>query len=92
MTGTSSVGGFAGSAGGSSSGNIIENCYAYGEVIGEESVGGFAGLTSGSTNGNGLILKACYALGNVTATQQVGGLVGFFHFTIPYTIVLQQVQ
>ena len=36
------VGGFAGYAGGSSSGNIIENCYAYGEVIGEESVGGFA--------------------------------------------------
>lgn len=77
VTGTNRVGGFACGAGGSSSRNIIENCYAYGdEVIGEECIGGFAGVTSESTNGNGLILKACHALGNVTATQRVGGLVG----------------
>lgn len=63
----SNLGGFFGRA----NGNRVENCYAYGEVIGLDDIGGFAGTLYTDTVNN------CHAQQNtVVGAKNVGGFCG----------------
>jgi hypothetical protein len=69
------VGGLVGQFGNTS---VMENCYATGDVTGNDYVGGLAG-SNGDPNyyGPGTITN-CYATGSVTGnTSNVGGLAGY---------------
>jgi hypothetical protein len=48
----------------------IENCYAHGDVTGDDEVGGLIGNNSGAT------VKNCYSIGLVTGDVNASGLVG----------------
>ena len=54
--------------------DIIINCYATGDVNGNNSVGGLAGYSSGDVN-------CCYSTGEVDGNTYVGGLVGYDYFS-----------
>lgn len=66
----SSVGGFIGSVTGS---NLIEDCYASGNVTARNQCGGFVGY-----NYQGSTIHLCYAIGNVTAVEMYEGYCGGF--------------
>jgi len=60
------TGGFVGD---NRAGSVIEDCYAYGTVLGRNEVGGFAG------RGNGTI-RYSYSTGSATGNTNVGGFIG----------------
>lgn len=62
----SAVGGLAGFA----SGDAITNCYASGDVTGDDHVGGFIGMR------NLTPITNCYSAGIVVGNSEVGGLLG----------------
>ena len=77
---TATNGGMAGGLIGHCSGNIIEACYATGNVSGTGSIGGLIGYRSIGNTGT---TKNCYATGDVTGNgQSVGGLIGWGTGTI----------
>ena len=56
---------------------IVRNCYATGDVTGQQYVGGLIGWGANVKEGE---IHNCYASGNVTVTdngRQVGGLLGY---------------
>ncbi|MCT4687935.1 GLUG motif-containing protein [Vallitalea sp.] len=72
---TGTVNSEKGIAGGLIGTNIgeINNCYAVGNIIGNDKTSAFIGGLIGSNNGN---ISNCYALGNVKGHYAVGGLIG----------------
>jgi len=66
----SSVGGFIGSVSGS---NLIEECYADGDVIAKNQSGGFVGY-----NYQGSTIHMCYSSGSVTGVEMYAGYCGGF--------------
>ena len=72
VTGTGAVTGVADGIGGlvgDNSDGVISNCYATGDVTGDNNIGGLVGRNVKTINN-------CYATGGVTGTNNVGGLVG----------------
>ena len=54
----------------------VENCYATGDVEGNDATGGVVGYNLGEDILSGKILN-CYSIGNVSGAERVGGVVGF---------------
>jgi Listeria/Bacterioides repeat len=52
-------------------GGIIKDCYAIGDVTGDEYIGGLVGRNSDITE-----ITNCYTIGDVTGNEYFGGLVG----------------
>jgi hypothetical protein len=60
------TGGFVGD---NRAGSVIEDCYAYGTVLGRNEVGGFAGRGDGT-------IRYSYSTGSATGNTDVGGFIG----------------
>jgi len=74
-TGTSNAGGFGGAMSGigdAAANALFEDCYAQGNVSGDQNVGGFVGGLNYLE-----YFKNCYSTGHVTGNTNVGGFVGY---------------
>lgn len=71
------VGGFAGGVSSDSVPSTVTNCYASGNVVGDNSVGGFLG----ALYDNQVVLLNCYSVGTATGSTNTGGFIGRFYTT-----------